>query len=157
MIATIQPPTNPQTTYQADLVQKLVTLFGGLIIGLILGWWGHFLAIRRESRSRLKKAKDDFLAVIAQQRTKLKSMPRREDIFFVESILPLSEAVYRLQHILPSGQWGRLRQILTEYESHGREQFGGTREMLAAYFQTCQLPEQRLHGFLDRFYECVDK
>jgi hypothetical protein len=52
------------------LIQHLPTLLP-LAIGIVLGWFAHVLTCRRDSKTRLTKAKDEFMAIMADQRAKL--------------------------------------------------------------------------------------
>lgn len=125
-------------------------------VSLVVGWFGHVLVARQDVRNRLTKAKDEFMAVLADQRAKLTTESRRE-VFYAESVPVFVAAVYRLRYVLPDSQWQRLRAVLTDYESQGYKQFDRFQDMQAAFFKDRENSRQRLLGFLERFEWSIDE
>ena len=151
----------------ADLAKNVADKAGGnaydqikpyliALVGTIFGYW---LGGWRESRSRVRRAKDEFLAVVADQRAKFDAMKFQEAEFFEQSVPAFTRAAYGIEHFLPKAQWKRLHTILKEYQAHHKREFEGGRTRLAAHIGasmgTGKTHDQTLKEFLDRFNECV--
>ncbi|MGD0350997.1 MAG: hypothetical protein ABSB84_11905 [Verrucomicrobiota bacterium] len=134
-----------------------VTLLGSYWIGFRNGRSAQMAAEALTNKNRITQAKDDFLAVSAQQRAKLDSLPKppHYDVFFNESLPVLREAVLKLQHILPEEQWECLRNTLRKYEAYGNEKLSDWETMAEELIQTGQNAGVRLHAFFDQFSRCL--
>jgi hypothetical protein len=136
-------------------------IFTNLILAIFAGGLGYWLGGRRENSSRIRRAKDEFLAVIADPRAKFDTMKLREAEFFDQSLPAFTRAVYGIQHFLPTVQWSRLHAILQEYKSHHKSEFEGGRTRLVAAFSAergvGKTHSQTLREFLDRFDDCIRK
>ena len=157
----MQPITNLASDYvagdkspYAQYYAYCIIYVGGLVSGLLVASWSHILNGRRDASVRLAKAKDEFLAVIADQRSKMSTEPRR-DVVYGESIPVIVSAVYRLRYVLPESHWVSLRDVLAEYESQGHANFHEFEDMKAEMFKDREFTKQKLNGFLERFERIV--
>jgi hypothetical protein len=127
----------------------------------VVGYFIHILQSRREGSSRIRRAKDEFLVVVADQRAKFDSMRYHEAEFFEQSVPAFTRAVYGIQHFVPAAQWTRLHAILQEYQSRHKSEFEGGRTRLIAAFSAeagiGKTHSQTLREFLDRFDEGIQK
>jgi hypothetical protein len=132
-----------------------------LILAIFAGGLGYWLGGRRENSSRIRRAKDEFLAVIADQRAKFDAMKFREAEFFEQSLPAFTRAVYGIKHFLSAAQWAPLHAILQEYQSHHKSEFEGGRTRLVAAISAergvGKTHSQTLREFLDRFDDCIRK
>ncbi len=105
----------------------------------------------------MQMAKDEFLRVIADEKAKLSYAGVRFDVFFGVCILPVTQAVYRLRHLLREEQRQALDKRLKDYTTQESLKFGNGREMLVEFLQTNVTPENRLFMLLTGFEDCVNK
>ncbi len=135
-----------------DHLQPYLIPLGSAIFGYWLGGW-------RESRSRIRRAKDEFMAVVADQRAKFDAMKFQEAEFFEQSVPAFTRAAYGIEHFLPKAQWKRLHAILKEYQTHHKREFEGGRTRVAAAINagmgTGKTHDQTIKEFLDRFNDSI--
>jgi hypothetical protein len=154
--------TNSVTNVEAHSYYQALQPYILLIVGGLVGYW---FGRRHEAVMRVRRAKDEFLAVIAAQRAKLAGSKDKEPEFFEQSLPVFREAVYRIQHFLSAEQWSRLHAILKEYQSHRRHGFEPGQIALALIARGIArdlgtgsvraTPDELLREYLERFAECV--
>lgn len=159
-IPAISPPDG-QEGQHAKLCIEFIKDTLKIVLPFVAGYFVHVLQTRWEAGSRIRKGKDEFLIVLADQRAKFATMKLREAEFFEQSVPILVTAVYRVQHFITAEEWSRLHQVMREYQSHHKSEFEGGHARAAAA-TNAQLGvgktyEQTLREFLDRFEECVQK
>jgi hypothetical protein len=136
----------------ASSLQPYLIAVSSAIFGYWFGGW-------RESRSRIRRAKDEFLAVVADQRAKFDAMKFQEAEFFEQSLPAFTRAAYGMEHFLSKAHWKRLHTILKEYQAHDKREFEGGRTRLAAAINADmgigKTHEQTLREFVDRFDDCI--
>jgi len=131
--------------------------------GFATAWIIHILSSRRESRNRIRKAKDEFFGVLASQKSGLDSLSREqhkhfnpnEDKFFRESVEAMTAACYRVEKFVTAVEWTRLRGVLAEYQAHKEQYSGLTRSSLD--YKSGESFVKRLAKFMDRFDKCIAK
>lgn len=77
-----------------DLLPELIKYFVGGLIGCIVGWFAHFWACRREAKTRIGKAKDEFFSVLAAQKSALDALNRGNGVFGVVACLGLASICF---------------------------------------------------------------
>lgn len=123
----------------------------GALIGFVLG-------SLREGDNRDRRAKDDFLAVIAPLRNKLDMSGFREHDFYEPSLKPIGEAVYKLQPFLRRRNGNQLVALLKEYQAKSSNRELTTKEGVFDAVLERELQGgkgipvvEKLKGYLDRF------
>src|SRR5262245_1865758 len=98
-------------------------LFAAYTAGAFTGWFGHFWTSRRDAKNRVRRAKDEFFAILAQQKTRIEALHREtklqtvdEDRFFCESRDAMCAAVYTLQHFLTPEERTCMHTVLKDYQ-----------------------------------------
>jgi len=163
----ISPPSAHEGQQMNQWLQFLIAV-AQVVGAFAVGYFTHILQCRRESKSRVLLAKNEFLAVVADQRAKFATIKLpggefflREAEFFDQSVPVFMRAVYGIQRSLPAEQWSRLHAVLQEYLTHHKSEFEGgiarIRAAAAADLGTGQTHGQLLSGFLDRFEQCIHK
>lgn len=158
-LAAIQSPSDNQAAAQAKWMQ----LFIPFMSGLLLGWWAHFLSTKRESRNRVKKAKDDFGVFIREQ---VAALPQRGVREFYDRTKPsIRDAVHRVWHFIESDDQRRRLDILwREYDEIPAHEFnraheGAMGEVMRALSKIAQppvefqTPYEIVKYYLDEFYK----
>jgi hypothetical protein len=133
----------------------------GVTLAIFTGLLGFWLGGLRERYNRTRRAKDEFLHVIASQRAKFDGMGFKELEFYDQSLPVIGEAVYKVKPYLKPSTRDALQAILVEYQSHhGKNTFSRTavfdsfvsEEMFGQGKNAIQL----LKEYHDRFATCVD-
>lgn len=136
-----------------DAVMMALASFTGLILGGVISAGTGIFLFRWQRR---RSAKDEFHAIIADQRTKLEIIERSprhsrhesEDAFKADSIDTLIAAIYKIRPFIPRKQWLRLDDIRKEYQSR-EEQYTG-RMRLTTDIITGVPYTKRLRSYFDR-------
>src|SRR2546427_3844226 len=97
----IQPPSNQEANRKSDaLLQEWISpqVASALFVGLFIGWFAHVLAGRRESKTRIRREKDQFGVFI---RERIGELPKRAVHEFYNRTKPaIRNAVQRVGHFL---------------------------------------------------------
>ena len=118
--------SNPQEADWSQIPPYAIWLFSiaalGWVVGPFLGF--HFGRISQVSAER-RRARHDFLAVIAAQLSTLKVLPgdryqtgTAKDGFIVDSVHQMTIASQRFKSFLSTKEWTRLSATLHDYDSH---------------------------------------
>jgi hypothetical protein len=125
--AIINPATNCQSYCQAQCCAQhgqgitpfLVGLASGIIIGVVLGWWGYFLTCRREASNRILAGRDRFHDVTADMRAEQTECKDKPEVFIEKSVPILRQAVYRVERF--AKDWPSLQAAWKEYEARDKK------------------------------------
>ena len=127
------------------------TIAGGLVaggVGVALAWL-----------QRRCDAREDFLAVIADQRAKLDRKPEDDDCFFQESLPVLSQAVHRVRRHVNPDEWSCLCKTWQDYRDQD-ERFlkrALRKTEPIQIFTNMKMPDVILREHLDKFESCLGR
>jgi len=138
-------------------IAYIATGGSSLIVGLVLGWWIHSLAVSRDDRNRLRKGKDDFLKEIAKLQSAVPDRIENLYAFRDSTLQPLRVAIYNVQPFVSPNQFTRLEEIYTEYRNLDEKQLHwGISALTHAMFDPTHKPaDQLLAQYFDRFKTTV--
>jgi hypothetical protein len=132
-------------------VGKILLPFAAAYFGYVFGGW-------RERNHRIRRAKEDFLAVVSSQQAKLENMRSKEAEFFEQSVPVVTQAAYEIRPFLTPDDWDRLSTILKDYQSGNKNAFAGTSSLASALRAdegTGKTTEQTFRDLLKEFCDCV--
>lgn len=117
--------TKHHADYGEQLLQSAPQVVIGIAIGLLLGWRAHIFACRRDDRSRLRKAKDEFLTVLGRLESRIPQRSMHIDswteVFHRESIVPLRDAVFTVRTFLSAESAARILDLWHHYEDENAD------------------------------------
>ncbi len=161
VISTILILAEASTNVEAhSQYQNLQPYIFGAVMSIFTGIGGYIWGLRRDSKARVRQARDRFLEVLADQRAKFDALKWKEAEFFEQSVPAFTQAVYGIQPFIPVGDWECLHAVLRDYQSHHKSEFeGGSTRMIAAF--NAQLGTGKNHAdvlreYLDKFDDCIN-
>lgn len=143
---------NPSANGNGQDFQPYILCVFTAIVSYAAGRW-------HDRFTRTRQARDRFLAVLADQRSKFDALKWKEAEFFEQSVPAFRDAVYGVQYFIPTAHWDCLHAVLQDYQSHHKSEFEGGRTRLAAAFNA-ERGEGKVHSevlreYLDRFDDCI--
>lgn len=129
-----------------------ILLFSSAVVGYVAGRL-------HDKYTRTSRARDRFLAVLANQRSKFDSLKGKESEFFEQSVPAFRDAVYGIHYFIPDAKWVCLHGVLQDYQSHHKSEFESGRPRVVAAIKADlgvgKNHPQVLREYLDRFDDCI--
>ena len=113
--AIVQPPANQEPSIPAYSRQQITPFFVGLIVGVLLGYFFHWLTCRRDNKNRIKAVKDPFGVFII---TQISNIPTERGVikFYDDTKPAIKIEKDRLLHFLSRKKRRRINELWEQYD-----------------------------------------